>query len=69
MVNTLELEEHIRKLQTMHEVLEGEINAIIRPTVLFPHTDEFKIPELVDTETNLLENLQDNGAMPPVGTQ
>ena len=37
----------------MNKVSEGEIDAIGRPEVLFSHTDELKIPELADAETNL----------------
>ena len=53
----------------MHEVSEGEINAIARPTVIISHTNEFEIMELVEAKTNPPKNLQDNGAMPPVNTQ
>ena len=52
----------------MHEVVDGELNAIARPTVVLSHTDEIEIPELADAETNLLENYQDNGTMSPVKT-
>ena len=67
--NILELAVHIRKLETMHKVSEGDINDIIQPTVLFSYTGELKIRELADAETNPSENLQDNGATLPVGTQ
>ena len=42
----------------MHGVSEVEIDAIVRPTVFFPHTDKFEIPYLT-------KNLQDNFGMPP----
>ena len=62
--NTPDLAGQIRKKKMMHEVSMGEIDVIVQPTVLFSHTDELKIPELVDADTNPSENLQDNGAMP-----
>ena len=65
---TPDLVGHTIKLEMMHEVSEGEINEIARPTVLFSHTDELKIPELTDDDTDPLENHQDNGAMPLVNT-
>ena len=52
----------------MHEVAEGKLFKLTRPTVLFSHIDELKLPELDDAETDLPENHQDNGAMPPVNT-
>ena len=52
----------------MHEVLEGEIDAIARPMVIFYRTNELKILELTDINTSLPENLQDNVATPPIGT-
>ena len=72
---TPDLKGHTRKLEKMHKVSEGEINAIVRPTVLFSHIDEIKIPELADAdadadaETDPPENLQDIGATSPVSTQ
>ena len=66
--NTPDLTGHIRELEAIHEVSEGDIDAIARPTVLFSHTNELKIPELVNAETNPLKNLQYNGATPPVNT-
>ena len=60
---------HIRKLEEMHEVLEGELNAIAQTMVLFSHTNELKIPELANSEINPPENHQDNGATPLVNTQ
>ena len=53
----------------MHEVSEGEIDAIVRPMVIFSHTDELEIPELAEAKSNPPKNLQDNGATPAVGTQ
>ena len=37
--------------------------------VLFSHIDKLKIPLLVDADTDLNKNLQDNGSTLPVGTQ
>ena len=51
----------------MQEVSEGEIGAIIQPTVIFTHTNEIEVLELADAETNPTKNLQDNGATPPFG--
>ena len=68
LVNTPDLAGHISKLEAMHEVLEGELDVIARPTVLFSHREEIEITELADAETNLPENHQDNGAAPPVNT-
>ena len=59
---------HIRDLEAVHEVLEGELKAIARPTVLLSHTNELKIPEPAEAETDPPKNHQDNGAMPPVNT-
>ena len=67
--NTLDITGHITKLEMIHKISEGDINAIVRPTVLFSHTNELKTPDLVDADTNPDENLQDNGALPPLGTQ
>ena len=53
----------------MHKVLEGKIDAIFRPTVLFSYTSELEVPELTDDETDLPQNIQNNGTTPPVGTQ
>ena len=52
------------KMETMHE-----IDAIIRPTVLFTHTNNLKPTELADAESNPTEKHQDNGATPPLNTQ
>ena len=52
----------------MHEASEGVINAIVQPAVIFSHTNELKIPELADAETDPIKNLKENGATPPVGT-
>ena len=67
--NTLDLEGHMGELEMMHEVLEGEIDAIVRPTVLFSHTDELEIPELAEADTKPPENLQGNSTTIPLGTQ
>ena len=60
---------NVSELEAMQKILEGDIKAIARPTVLFSQTNELKIPELDDTDTNPSENLEDNGATPPVNTQ
>ena len=52
---------------SMQVVSEGEIGAIIQPTVIFTHTNELEIPEIADAKTGPTPNLQDNGAMPSVG--
>ena len=67
--NTLDLAGHIRELEAMHEVSEGELDTNTRPMVVFSHTDELKIPELAAAETDPPKNYQDNGATPPVNTQ
>ena len=66
--NTPDLAGHIRELEAMHEVLEGEIGTIIRPTVLFSHTNEIEITELADAETDPPKNHQNNSATLPVNT-
>ena len=53
----------------MHEVSEGEIDAIDRPAVLLSYTNELKILDLDNAETDPPENLQDNSATSPVNTQ
>ena len=53
----------------MHDVSEGELGTIVRPEVLFYHTNELEIPELANAKTDLPENHQDNGATPLVDTQ
>ena len=49
--------------------LGGRDRRHLRPTMLSPHTDKLKIPELPNAKTKPMENLQENGATPPVGTQ
>ena len=66
--NTPDLAGHISELEAMHEVLEGDINAIAQPTVLFFHTDELNISDLANAETDPPENHQDNDSTPPVNT-
>ena len=66
---TLDLAGRIRKLEAMYEVLEGELNKIARPTVLFYYTDKIEIMEFADDETDPPEIQQDNGATPPDNTQ
>ena len=66
--NTLYLKGYNRKQETMHTVLEGDINDITQPTVIFSHTYELEIPELANAETDPPKNLQENGAAPPVNT-
>ena len=53
----------------MHEALVEDTNAIVRPTVLFTHTNKLKIPELANVETNMTKKHQDNGATPPLSIQ
>ena len=55
--NTPDLEGHIRKLETTHELLEGDINTIAQPTVFFYLTNELKMTEFADSETGPPENL------------
>ena len=55
--NTSDLEGHISKLEIMHEVLEGDIDAIFRPMSLFSHTDKLEITSLTSAETDLPEKL------------
>ena len=68
-VNTPNLAGHISELEEMHKVVEGKLDAIAVPTVLFSRIDKLEIPELNDAETKQPENHQDNGATPPVNTQ
>ena len=63
-----DLKGKIVKLETMHEVSEGEMNDIVQTTVILSHTNKIKIPELVNAKTNPPENIQENGATPPVIT-
>ena len=37
----------------MHEVPEGDINAIARPAVIFSPNNELKIPDIADAKTDL----------------
>ena len=60
---------NISELETMHKVLEGEINVIVQPTLILSHTNEIEILELVDAKTNPPENLQDNGTTLTISTQ
>ena len=69
MASTPDLAVHIRELEIMHKVSVGEINAIIRPTVLFYHTNELKTTKLAVNGTDLTKNVQDNSATLPVDTQ
>ena len=64
--NTPDLVGYISKLEAMHEVLEGDIDAIAQRTVLYSHTNELKIPELANAQTNPPEKHQDNGTTPSV---
>ena len=56
-------------MEAMHEVSEGELNAIAWPRVIFSYTNKIEIPELANAETDPPENHQDNGYTPPVNTQ
>ena len=69
MANTLDLAGHISELELIHEVAEGELVELARPTVIFSCIDELEILELDNTETDPPENHQDNVATPPVNTQ
>ena len=69
LANILDLAGHISKLEVMHEVSEGKIDAITQPTVILSHTEELEITELADADNNPPINHQDNGATPPVNTQ
>ena len=53
----------------MHEVAEGKLDAITRPTVFSSRIDELEVPELEDVDNGPPENHQDNGAMPPFNIQ
>ena len=52
----------------MHEVAEGDLVELARPTVIFFRINKLEIPELENAETDPLENHQDNGATSPVNT-
>ena len=67
--NTPDPAGHIIELEAMQKVLEGELDSMAQPKVLLSHTDDLKIPNLANANTNPSENHQDNGAMPPVNTQ
>ena len=67
--NTPDLAGHIRKMEEINEIAEGALDTIVRPTMFFYHTDELKITDLANAETDPLENYQDNGATLPVNTQ
>ena len=69
LANTPDLEGHISELEEMHEVSEGELVELARPTVLFSRINELELPELDNSKTGPPENHQDNGATPPVNTQ
>ena len=68
-VNIPDLAGNTSKIEAMQEVLEREINTIDQPTVIFSYTNKLEIPALVDADTDPPENLQENGATPPVNTQ
>ena len=55
----------ISELEMIHKVSEGVINAIVRPTAIFTQLDKLKTMEIIDAETNLTKNHQDNDTMPP----
>ena len=69
LVNTPDLVVHTRDLETMHKVPEEEFNTIVRLRAIFSHIGDLKITELVDAETNLTKNLQENDTTTPVFTQ
>ena len=66
--NTPDLAGHISKLEEMHEVAESKLVELTQPTVIFSRIDKLELPELDDAETDPSENLQENGATPPVLT-
>ena len=66
---TPDLAGHISEVEMMHEVSEGEINAIIQITTLYTQSNKLESTELSDVDTDLIKNNQYNGAMPPLGTQ
>ena len=53
--NTTDFMGHISKLEEMHEVAEGELVKIARPTVLFSRINELEIPDLDNVKTDLTE--------------
>ena len=55
---TLNLAGYISKLEMMHEVSYGEIGAIVRPMVLFTHTNYLKHLEISDAKTKPTEKLK-----------
>ena len=67
--NTMDLAGHISKLEEMHEVAEGKLFELARPTVILSCIEKLEISELDDAKTDPLESHQDNGATPPVNTQ
>ena len=67
--NTPYLAGHISELEVMHEVAEGELVELARPTVLLSRIKELEIPELDDAKTDPPENHQDNGTTPLVKIQ
>ena len=52
----------------MHKVSVREINAIVRPMVLFIHTNEIKPMELAEAYTDPTKNHRYHGDTPPLGT-
>ena len=48
---------------------EGELVKLTQLTVLFFCIDELEIPELNNAKTNMPENHEENGTIPPVKTQ
>ena len=69
LANTPDLEGHISELEEKHEVAEGDLVELTRPTMIFFHIDNIKLPDLDDAKTDLPEKNQDNGALVPVNTQ
>ena len=53
----------------MYKVFVEDINDIVRPKMLFTHTNELETPYLADAETEPTKNNQGNGAVPPLVTQ
>ena len=67
--NTPELEGCIREIQYMHKDTKVDIDGIDQPTEIFNQTNELNPTDTSNNKTTLAKNHQDNGAMPPLGTQ
>ena len=56
-------------MEEIHEVAEGEVVKLARPTVIFSCINKLELLDIDNAETDPPENHQDNGAAPPVNTQ